>query len=58
MKENNIRIVGIINTLPPLETDWINISTRYERFLKKILEKYGDTVSYWEVFNEPNLPGY
>ncbi len=58
MKRDKIAIVGIINTIPTIYSNWNDINTNYEKFIKTLFNRYKNDITYWEVFNEPNLPGY
>ena len=58
MRDHHIHVVGIINTIPTKYTDWNTINTNYEKFIKSLFNHYKNDITYWEVFNEPNLPGY
>jgi len=54
----HIRILADINYIPKNLTDWNVIGAHYEKFLTALVKRYQGQISYWEVFNEPNLPGY
>lgn len=53
--------VQLILTYPPefTQKDWSVLQKRYEIFVNRAVQRYAPRgVHYWEVFNEPNLPGY
>lgn len=71
MQKRDIEILGIINYIPPWIEDWETVYGGLERFSAELVnrykpggvlaqqyqwKKYG--IRYWEVFNEPNLPGF
>jgi hypothetical protein len=58
MKHSNIQILGIINHIPEKYDNWNDINQQYEKFLTALFTRYKDTIQYWEVFNEPNLPWF
>ncbi len=58
MRKNKIQIIWIVNDIPKKYNDWNIINTQYEKFIKSLFNRYKNDITYWEVFNEPNLPGY
>jgi len=55
-----IEVQAILTYVPePMLTDWGQIEARFEDFASAVVRRYAPRgVHYWEVFNEPNLPGY
>lgn len=56
-----IRILAILTYIPePLQrTDWATVDAQFRRFADAAVARYAPRgVHHWEVFNEPNLPGY
>ena len=71
MAKRNIKILATINRIPAGMSDWPEVYERLTRFEASLVDRYrpggvlatrnGWTnygVSYWEIFNEPNLPGH
>lgn len=68
---HNISLLGNINYLPIHLRTWAEAQGHFETFVRALVERYkpGGTfaqqegwraygVSYWEIFNEPNLTGW
>lgn len=55
-----IKVQAILTYIPEdYGTDWGAIDQGFQRFAKAVVSRYAKRgVHYWEVFNEPNLPGY
>lgn len=55
-----IRIHGILTYVPEsLMGDWAEVDREFQRFAAAAVSRYAPRgVHYWEIFNEPNLPGY
>ncbi|MFC2968285.1 cellulase family glycosylhydrolase [Acidimangrovimonas pyrenivorans] len=55
-----IRIQAILTYMPDsLPPDWSQRAAAFERFTAAAVRRYAPLgVHLWEVFNEPNLPGY
>lgn len=56
-----IRILAILTYIPePLQRlDWAEVDARFRAFADAAVARYAPRgVHHWEVFNEPNLPGY
>lgn len=55
-----IRVQAILTYIPPaLEGDRAAIDEGFQRFAAAAVARYAPMgVHHWEVFNEPNLPGY
>ena len=58
--DKGIKIVAILNNAP----SWVDSSfsntasqTAYGNFAKAAAQHFGDTVDYWEIYNEPNING-
>ncbi|MDO8572186.1 MAG: peptidoglycan-binding protein [bacterium] len=71
MNRRGISILGVINYIPKYITTWDIARTQFAKFSGAVAERYkqGGTfaqaegwqsygIQYWEIFNEPNLPGY
>ncbi len=58
LRSKNINILATIDHPPvwahPIET----LGTDYQNFLHNFVVRYKNDISYYEIFNEPNLPGY
>ncbi|MEZ4320777.1 MAG: cellulase family glycosylhydrolase [Myxococcota bacterium] len=59
-RERGIEVLAILTYLPPAYgDDWDRIDTDFRAFATAAVERYAPRgVHHWEVFNEPNLPGY
>lgn len=59
-RRRGIRVQGILTYIPPtLPRDWAVIDAAFQRFAAAAVARYSRLgVHHWEVFNEPNLPGY
>lgn len=55
-----IRVQAILTYIPEAQlTDWGRIGVGFDEFASAVVRRYAARgVHYWEVFNEPNLPGY
>lgn len=55
-----IRVQAILTYIPEGQlTDWGRIEADFDKFASAVVQRYAPRgVHYWEVFNEPNLPGY
>ena len=71
LTKNGIQVLAVVDYLPTFLKDWNKAVTRFEKFYAEAIKRYkpGGTlataqgwgtggVRYWEIFNEPNLPGY
>ena len=56
---HGLGISGIVTYIPDwlLAKGWPDIEARFIPFVEVLFERYPD-VETWEIFNEPNLPGY
>jgi len=56
--QNNVSILATVNHAPvwahPIET----LADDFGVFLEAFVVRYGDRIDLYEIFNEPNLPGY
>lgn len=59
-QQRGIRVLGILTYIPDTQPrDWALIDVAYRRFATAVVKRYAVRgVHHWEVFNEPNLPGY
>ena len=70
MQERNIQILAVPNYIPPWITNWKDVESDFALFMKDAVERYKPNgtlakiekwnnygIRYWEIFNEPNLPG-
>jgi len=57
---HGIKVQAILTYIPQgYGTDWSAIDKGFQRFAAAVVARYAKRgVHYWEVFNEPNLPGY
>lgn len=55
-----IQVLGILTYIPDSQPrDWAQIDAAFQRFADATIARYAPRgVHHWEVFNEPNLPGY
>jgi polysaccharide biosynthesis protein PslG len=55
-----INVLGILTYIPDSQPrDWAQIDTAFQDFANATVARYAPRgVHTWEVFNEPNLPGY
>lgn len=58
LRDRDIDIIATINHPPVWAHDVNDLSPEFARFLGDFLERYQDEVLVYEIFNEPNLPGY
>ena len=71
MAKRNIKILATINRVPVSFSSWPTLYDRLARFESALVERYrlgGELarqnglasygIRYWEIFNEPNLPGH
>lgn len=65
LNSGNVSILGTVNYLPTNLTDWQSIYTAYGKLLERLVQRYRPDpshskigISYWEIFNEPNSPGF
>ena len=71
MYKRKINVAGIINYIPWHFTTWKETQEHLTKFSEAITERYKRDgilakemgwkdygISHWEIFNEPNLPGY
>jgi hypothetical protein len=56
----NIKVLGILTYIPGSQPyDWGVVSDNFETFTAAAVQRYAPLgVHHWEVFNEPNLPGF
>lgn len=55
--------MAVLSYIPDWARDRADLPERFGRFAAAILARYGidqgrGAIRYWEIFNEPNLPGY
>jgi polysaccharide biosynthesis protein PslG len=57
---HGISVQGILTYIPDSQPrDWAQIDTAFQKFANATIARYAPRgVHHWEVFNEPNLPGY
>lgn len=55
-----IQVLGILTYIPDSQPrDWAQIDAAFQGFADATIARYAPRgVHHWEVFNEPNLPGY
>ena len=55
-----VNVVGIITYIPQwMPSDWAVIDAQFQVFAAALVERYAKSgVHHWEIFNEPNLPGF
>jgi hypothetical protein len=55
-----IRMLAILTYIPQnIKPDWAEIDRQFQNFAATAVRRYARKgVHYWEIFNEPNLPGY
>jgi hypothetical protein len=71
LMKNNVNVLGVVNYHPAGVKDWATAEARFQKFLTALVGRYkvgGELananavtnagVSHWEIFNEPNLPGF
>jgi hypothetical protein len=59
IKKHDIHLLATLYLIPTNLHTWDDIDEHYRKFIKAFAERYTkDGVTYFEVFNEPNLPGY
>lgn len=59
LNEHGINIIATINHPPVWSHTTVDTLKRgTEKFLLSFAEHYGASVEYYEIFNEPNLPGF
>lgn len=59
MNKNNFHILGTIAYIPTHLHTWEEIREHFQKFTHELGERYhSQGVSYYEIFNEPNLPGW
>jgi polysaccharide biosynthesis protein PslG len=58
--QRGINVLGILTYIPDSQPrDWAQIDAVFQDFANATVARYAPRgVHYWEVFNEPNLPGY
>jgi Cellulase (glycosyl hydrolase family 5) len=58
--QRGIKVLGILTYIPDSQPrDWADIDAAFQTFAAATVKRYAPRgVHYWEVFNEPNLPGY
>lgn len=58
--DRGVRVQAILTYIPPaIAGDWAAIDQAFQRFAAAAVARYAPRgVHHWEVFNEPNLPGY
>lgn len=70
MQKRNIEILAVPNYIPTWITNWKDVENNFALFMKAAVERYKPNgtlakikkwnnygIRYWEIFNEPNLPG-
>ncbi len=70
MQKRNIEILAVPNYIPPWIENWEDAESNFALFMKAAVERYklngtlakikkwnNYGIRYWEIFNEPNLPG-
>lgn len=55
-----ISVQAILTYIPDyLHSDWVAIDTSFQNFVAATVKRYAaQGVHQWEIFNEPNLPGF
>lgn len=57
-KKHNIHLLVTLNVLPTHLHTWDDIDEHYRKFIRAFAERYTkEGVNYFEILNEPNLPG-
>lgn len=59
-ERRGISVLGILTYIPDSQPrDWAEIDLAFQKFAAAAVKRYAPRgVHHWEVFNEPNLPGY
>jgi hypothetical protein len=55
---NGVEVLATINHVPAWAYSAESLTVDFEIFLENFLGRYGNEISLYEIFNEPNLPGY
>ena len=59
MNKNNFHILGTIAYIPTHLQTWEEIRDHFQKFTHELGKRYhSQGISYYEIFNEPNLPGW
>lgn len=59
MNKYGFHLLGNINYLPTNLQTWEDIRSHFQKFTRALAERYGSQgIAYYEIFNEPNLPGW
>ncbi len=58
LNSENLEILATLNHPPVWAHDIQKLSSHFDNFLQAFISRYGDHIEYYEIFNEPNLPGY
>jgi hypothetical protein len=58
-KKNNLGLLANINYLPTTIHTWGDMREHFRKYTRAVAERYTkEGVMYYEIFNEPNLPGW
>lgn len=56
---NNFRVLANVTLIPTNLKTWEDIDVHFRKFMQAFVKRYSSQgVSYYEIFNEPNLPGW
>lgn len=60
---SNVQIMALLNHMPDWAIQRADLPERFAQFVKMVIDRYDHknaqgNIKYWEIFNEPNLPGY
>src|SRR3989344_437259 len=59
MNKNGLHVLGTISYIPTNLHTWEEIRNHFQKFMRALTERYDSQgITYYEIFNEPNLPGW
>jgi hypothetical protein len=58
LTNEGVYIMATVDWAPVWSHDSRTLAADFQAFITTLVERYGDSITLFEVFNEPNLPGY